>query len=115
MAQNSRHRIEQTILVVSAPRIRDQNRLLAVLPAAERERLDLHVEPISLALGGIVYESGRRLGYVSFPTPPSVSLLYVRGDGRPAEIAVVGNEGIVGVALFMGGEPTPSRAIVQSA
>jgi CRP-like cAMP-binding protein len=100
---------------MSAPQIRDQNRLLAVLPAAERERLDLQLEPVSMALGEVVYESGSRLEYVYFPTTSIVSLLYVMADGASAEIAVVGNEGIVGVALFMGGETTPSRAIVQSA
>ena len=101
--------------MVSAPRIRDQNRLLAVLPAAERERLDLYLEPVSMALGEVVYESGSQLQYVYFPTTSIVSLLYVMADGASAEIAVVGNEGMVGVALFMGGETTPSRAIVQSA
>jgi CRP-like cAMP-binding protein len=100
---------------MSAPKIRDQNRLLAVLPAAERERLDLHLESVSMALGEVVYESGSRLEYVYFPTTSIVSLLYVMADGASAEIAVVGNEGMVGVVLFMGGETTPSRAIVQSA
>ena len=100
---------------MSAPQIRDQNRLLAVLPAAERERLDLHLELVSMALGEVVYESGSRLEYVYFPTTSIVSLLYVMADGASAEIAVVGNEGMVGVVLFMGGETTPSRAIVQSA
>ena len=100
---------------MSAPQIRDQNRLLAVLPTAERERLDLHLEPVSMALGEVVYESGSQLEYVYFPTTSIVSLLYVMADGASAEIAVVGNEGLVGVALFMGGETTPSRAIVQSA
>ena len=100
---------------MSAPQIRDQNRLLAVLPAAERERLDLHLESVSMALGEVVYESGSQLEYVYFPTTSIVSLLYVMADGASAEIAVVGNEGLVGVALFMGGETTPSRAIVQSA
>ena len=115
MAQNSRHRNRADKLVMSAPQIRDQNRLLAVLPAAERERLDLHLEPVSMALGEVVYESGSRLEYVYFPTTSIVSLLYVMADGASAEIAVVGNEGMVGVVLFMGGETTPSRAIVQSA
>ena len=68
-----------------------------------------------MALGAVVYESGSRLEYVYFPTTSIVSLLYVMADGASAEIAVVGNEGLVGVALFMGGETTPSRAIVQSA
>jgi CRP-like cAMP-binding protein len=98
-----------------APRTPDQNRLLAVLPAAERERLSPHLEPVSMSLGEVVYESGSRLEYVYFPTTSIVSLLYVMADGASAEIAVVGNEGMVGVAVFMGGETTPSRAIVQSA
>ena len=68
-----------------------------------------------MALGEVVYESGSRLEYVYFPTSSIVSLLYVMADGASAEIAVVGNEGMVGVVLFMGGETTPSRAIVQSA
>ena len=68
-----------------------------------------------MALGEVVYESGSRLEYVYFPTTSIVSLLYVMADGASAEIAVVGNEGMVGVVLFMGGETTPSRAIVQSA
>ncbi len=92
-----------------------ENRLLAVLPAAECERLRPHLEPFSMPLGAVVYESGSRLDHVYFPTTAIVSLLYVMADGASAEIAVVGDEGMVGVALFMGGETTPSRAIVQSA
>jgi len=68
-----------------------------------------------MVLGDVVYESGSRHDYVYFPTTSIVSLLYVMEDGASAEIAIVGNEGMVGVALFMGGETTPSRAIVQSA
>ncbi len=98
-----------------APQQPAQNRLLAVLPAAERERLNPHLEPVAMTLGAVVYESGSRLEYVYFPTTSIVSLLYVMADGASAEIAVVGNEGMVGVAVFMGGETTPSRAIVQSA
>jgi CRP-like cAMP-binding protein len=100
---------------VPAPQIPETNGLLAVLPAAERERLYPQLEPVSMALGNVVYESGSRQDYVYFPTTSIVSLLYVMADGASAEIAVVGNEGMVGVALFMGGETTPSRAIVQSA
>jgi CRP-like cAMP-binding protein len=92
-----------------------ENRLLAVLPATEYERLRPHLEPVPMPLGAVVYESGSRLDHVYFPTTAIVSLLYVMADGASAEIAVVGNEGMVGVALFMGGETTPSRAIVQSA
>lgn len=91
------------------------NRLLAVLPAADRERLAPALERVSMALGDVVYESGSRQEYVYFPTTAIVSLLYVMADGASAEIAVVGNDGMVGIALFMGGETTPSRAIVQSA
>jgi CRP-like cAMP-binding protein len=92
-----------------------QNHLLAALPAIEYERLLGDLEPISMPLGEVLYESGSHLGRVYFPTTSIVSLLYVMEDGAFAEIAVVGNEGIIGVALFMGGETTPSRAVVQSA
>jgi CRP-like cAMP-binding protein len=88
---------------------------LAVLPEDERERLFSHLEPITMKLGDVVYESGSRQEYVYFPTSAIVSLLYVMEDGASAEIAVVGNEGMVGVSLFMGGETTTSRAVVQSA
>jgi CRP-like cAMP-binding protein len=100
---------------IPAAQIPETNGLLAVLPAAERERLYPHLEPVSMVLGDVVYESGSRQDYVYFPTTSIVSLLYVMEDGSSAEIAVVGNEGMVGVSLFMGGETTPSRAIVQSA
>ncbi len=86
-----------------------------MLPAADRERLFPNLELVPLPLGEVLYESGSRLSRVYFPTDSIVSLLYVMEDGASAEIAVVGNEGIVGVSLFMGGETTPSRAVVQSA
>ena len=92
-----------------------QNQLLAALPAAGYERLLPHLELVPLPLGWAVYESGDAQGYVYFPTNSIVSLLYVMEDGSSAEIAVVGHEGVVGIALFMGGETTPSRAVVQSA
>jgi CRP-like cAMP-binding protein len=92
-----------------------QNYLLAALTPAERTRLDPHLKLVSLPLGEVVYESGDVLPHVYFPTDCIVSLLYLMQDGASAEIAVVGNEGMVGVALFMGGETTPSRAVVQSA
>jgi CRP-like cAMP-binding protein len=92
-----------------------QNRLLAVLPAVERERVYPHLELVPMPLGSVLYESGSQLDHVYFPATSIVSLLYVMADGASAEIAVVGNEGMVGVALFMGGETTPSRAVVQSA
>ena len=92
-----------------------QNRLLAELPDADYARLLPHLEPLPLELGRPLYESGSHQGYVYFPTTSIVSLLYVMEDGASAEIAIVGNEGLVGIALFMGGESTPSRAVVQSA
>ncbi|MFA7415731.1 MAG: Crp/Fnr family transcriptional regulator [Rhizobium sp.] len=92
-----------------------QNHLLAALPAIEFERLSAHLELVKLPLGEALYESGGRLQHVYFPTTAIVSLLYVMEDGASAEIAVVGNEGILGISLFMGGETTPSRAVVQSA
>ncbi|MGH8642844.1 MAG: Crp/Fnr family transcriptional regulator [Burkholderiales bacterium] len=92
-----------------------QNHLLAALPAADQERLLPHLELVPLPLAWAVCESGRKQGYVYFPTDSIVSLLYAMEDGASAEIAVVGNDGVVGIALFMGGETTPSRAVVQSA
>jgi CRP-like cAMP-binding protein len=92
-----------------------QNHLLAAFSTAERERLFPHLELVSMPLGQVLYESGDVLRYVYFPTDCIVSLLYVLADGASAEISVVGNEGLIGIALFMGGETTPSRAIVQSA
>jgi len=92
-----------------------QNHLLAVLPANDLERLLPHLTLIALPLGEPLYESGIALRHVYFPTDAIVSLLYVMADGAAAEIAVVGNEGVIGVSLFMGGETTPSRAVVQSA
>ena len=91
-----------------------QNHLLAVLPKAESERLLAHLEPVPLPLGEALYESGDALNHVYFPTTAIVSLLYVLENGASAEIAVVGNDGIVGIALFMGGETMPNRAVVQS-
>jgi CRP-like cAMP-binding protein len=92
-----------------------QNHLLAACSATERERLFPHLELVPMPLGQVLYESGDLLRYVYFPTNCIVSLLYVLADGASAEISVVGNEGLIGIALFMGGETTPSRAIVQSA
>jgi len=93
----------------------EENHILAALAATERERLFPHLERVEMPLGGVLYESGDTLRHMYFPTDCIVSLLYVLEDGASAEIAVVGNEGAIGVALFMGGETTPSRAIVQSA
>jgi CRP-like cAMP-binding protein len=92
-----------------------ENQLLAALPPEEFGRLLPHLELVTMPLGEVLYESGNRLRHVYFPTTSIVSLLYVMEDGASAEIAVVGNEGILGIALFMGGETTPSRAIVRSA
>ena len=91
-----------------------QNHLLAVLPRPVSERLFPHLEIAKLPLGTALYESGDTLSYVFFPTKAIVSLLYVMENGASAEIAVVGNEGIVGIALYMGGETMPNRAVVQS-
>jgi hypothetical protein len=88
--------------------------LLGALPEADFERLVANLDLISMPLGDVLYESGGQLAHVYFPTTSIVSLLYVMEDGASAEIAVVGNEGMLGIALFMGGETTPSRAIVQS-
>ena len=92
-----------------------QNHLLAALPAAEFQRLEKDLEYVQMPLGEVLYESGCQLNYVYFPTNSIVSMLYVLADGSSAEIAIVGNEGLLGIALFMGGETTPSRAVVQSA
>jgi CRP-like cAMP-binding protein len=92
-----------------------QNHILAALCPAERERIYPHLRLVALPLGKVLYESGDVLRHVYFPTDSIVSLLYVLADGASAEISVVGNEGLIGIALFMGGETTPSRAIVQSA
>ena len=92
-----------------------QNHLLAALPAPDYARLEPHLKRVPMPLGAVLYESGILLNHVYFPATSIVSLLYVMADGASAEIAVVGNEGIIGVSLFMGGETTPSRAVVQSA
>jgi len=91
------------------------NHLLAALPKMEWQRWHDQLELVDLKLGQVLYESGCKLSHVYFPVDAIVSLLTVLEDGDSAEIAVVGNEGIVGVSLFMGGETTPSRAVVQSA
>jgi CRP-like cAMP-binding protein len=98
--------------VASTP---NENRLLAALPPPSLAALRPFLEAVPLPLGMVVYESGGEQRYVYFPTSSIVSLLYVLADGSSAEIAVTGNEGVVGISLFMGGETTPSRAVVQSA
>jgi CRP-like cAMP-binding protein len=92
-----------------------QNHLLDALPASDFERIASSLEAVELKLGDVLYEPGAQLRHVYFPTTSIVSLLYVMEDGASAEIAIVGNEGILGISLFMGGETTPSRAVVQSA
>lgn len=92
-----------------------RNHLLEALPAAELERLTAHLEPVSLLLGNSLYEHGGQLQHAYFPLSAIVSLHYVTGSGASAEIAGVGNEGMVGVSLFMGGNTTPSSAVVQTA
>jgi CRP-like cAMP-binding protein len=92
-----------------------ENHLLAALPSDEYERLFLTQEGVSLSLGQVIYESGESLEYVYFPTSSVVSLLYTMEDGSTAEMGLVGNDGIVGVALFLGGDTTPNRAVVQIA
>jgi CRP-like cAMP-binding protein len=98
------------------PATRDptENHLLAALAPDERERIFPHLQSVDMRLGEVLYESGDTLRHVYFPTDCIVSLLYVLIDGASAEIAVAGNEGLIGISLFMGGETTPNRAIVQS-
>ena len=103
------------MLVPRSPQNPPLNHLLAALPAPEYRRLVPDLELVSLSLGQAIYESGGAQHFVYFPTTSIVSLLYVMENGASAEIAVVGNEGIVGIALFMGGETMPNRAVVQSA
>jgi len=93
----------------------NQNHLLAALPAAEFERLAAHLELVPLQLGEVLYEPDTQLQHAYFPTTAIVSLHYVMASGASAETAGVGNEGVVGIALFMGGETTPSSAVVQTA
>jgi CRP-like cAMP-binding protein len=98
-----------------APASPRQNKILNALPAADRDRLYPHLKLVALPLGTVLYESGDTLRHIYFPIDSIVSLLYVLEDGSSAEISVVGNDGAIGVALFMGGETTTNRAIVQSA
>jgi len=102
-------------MAVPDTRTPQQNHLLEALSDLERERILPHLQLVPMPLGKVLYESGDVLRHVYFPIDCIVSLLYVMEDGASAEISVVGNDGIVGIALFMGGETTPSRAIVQSA
>lgn len=92
-----------------------QNHLLAALPAAEYSRIKDEFEPVSLRLGQVLYESGDRMTHIYFPTTAIISMLYIMENGGTAEIGIAGNNGLIGIALFMGGDTTSSRAIVQSA
>jgi len=91
------------------------NHLLAALPADEFARLKPDLQPVSLSLGKVLYESGDKMTHIYFPTTAIISLLYIMENGATAEIGIAGNNGLIGIALFMGGETTSSRAIVQSA
>jgi len=99
---------------MSSPHSPKQNHLLDALPAEDYARLLPDLELVPMPLGWAVYESGVHMDYVYFPTTSIVSLLYVTENGASAEIAITGNEGLIGISLFMGGESTPSRAVVQS-
>lgn len=92
----------------------EANHILAVLPNVEHDRIFPHLERVHFTLGQVLYEAGDTLRYVYFPTDAIISMLYVMENGASSEIAMVGNEGFVGIAVFMGGETTPSRGVVQS-
>jgi len=100
---------------MSSPPGPSHNHLIAALPAAEFERVSAHLERVALPLGEMLYEPGEQLQYAYFPTTAIVSLHYVMESGASAESAGVGNEGLVGISLFMGGDTTPSSAVVQTA
>lgn len=104
-----------TTLIASASHAPTRNHLLGALQAEELGRLLPHLEPMALPLGSVVYEAGDRMGHVLFPTEGIVSKLYVTKEGASAEIALIGNEGVVGLFQFMGDGPAPNRAVVQSA
>ncbi len=91
------------------------NQLLGALPDAEFDRINANLESVTLKLGEVIYESGDKLEFVYFPTTAIISLLYIMENGSTAEIGMTGNDGVVGVALWMGGSTTPNRAVVQSA
>ncbi len=92
-----------------------KNHLLAALPSDEFVRVKSKLEPLSFKLGEVLYESGDKMDYVYFPTTAIVSMLYIMENGATAEMGMVGKDGLSGIALFMGGETTTSRAIIQSA
>jgi len=91
-----------------------QNRILAVLPSSVYQRLLPQLEYVEIGLGRALYESGQQMHYVYFPVEGIVSLLYVTQGGNSAELALIGDDGMVGISLFMGGETAPNRAVVQS-
>ena len=107
--------IASELLLMATSRDPKKNHLLAALPDADWARWLPQLEWVDMPLGQVLYESGSSLSHIFFPTTAIVSLLHVLENGSSAEIAVVGNEGLVGISLFMGGESTPSRAVVQSA
>jgi CRP-like cAMP-binding protein len=100
---------------MASPGTPKENHLLAALSREDYARLLPHLELIAMPLGSVLYESGGHQGHLYFPITSIVSLLYIMENGASAEIAITGNEGLVGISLFMGGESTPSRAVVQSA
>ncbi|MHB8678957.1 MAG: Crp/Fnr family transcriptional regulator [Rudaea sp.] len=117
IAPNSSHRdiyLAPRLSMSTATTDPRKNHLLAAIPEVEWERFVPHLVGVHLGLGDVIYESGTDQPYVYFPTDSIVSLLYVMEDGASAEIAIVGNEGLVGISLFMGGGTTPNRAVVQS-
>src|SRR6476660_2308403 len=107
--------LQKKMSPASIPKTACKNHLLAALPEEEFKRVVSKLQSVSLELGQVLYESGDRLEYVYFPTTSIISLLYIMENGATAEIGVVGNDGILGIALFMGGDTTPNRAIIQSA
>lgn len=113
----SQYTAEQGVIIPKSAKseLVRKNHLLSSLPDEEFERIRRHLTPISLKLGKVLYESGDRMDFVYFPTTAIISLLYIMENGSTAEIGVVGNDGILGIALFMGGNTTPNRAIIQSA
>lgn len=92
-----------------------ENGLLSALPADEYQRIRPNLQRVSLSLGQVIYESGGQLDYIYFPTAAVVSLLYTTRDGSTAEMGMIGNDGVVGIALFLGGNTTPNRGVVQIA
>lgn len=107
--------MKKSMAAVSTKEEALQNHLLSGITAEELERLLPNLQPVSLPLGEVLYESGEKMDYVYFPTTAIISLLYIMENGSTAEIGVVGNDGMVGIAIFMGGNTTPNRAVVQSA